>query len=90
MKPADTSLPERSRPPRGPSHILDRGQLLQRLEPIIYRGGRSVAHEEFEKLSLTEMLLVLAGISHETEFGWCGDVAEHAVGSRPIVDAEEI
>jgi hypothetical protein len=68
--------------------LINRAELLEHLKPIEYTGGSSATKEEFEKLNLTDMLLVLAEISHLSEYELCGKVAQHLLGSRPDVAAE--
>lgn len=68
--------------------LINRTELLGHLKPIEFAGGSSVAKEDFEKLNLTDMLLVLADISHMNEYELCGKVAQHLLGNRPDAAAE--
>jgi hypothetical protein len=82
--------PAGSRPRRRKRELLNREQLLAQLEPVSFTGGSAEAKEAFERLNLSDMLLVLADVSHPTEYAWCGQVALHLLGVRPDADAEYI
>lgn len=69
--------------------LLDRRELLGRLKPVAYDEGPAIPQHELEKLQLADTLLMLAGISHQSDYELCGEVAKHLLGHRPDPSSQE-
>ncbi len=63
--------------------LVNQGELLKHLPPIVYEDGPAVPNDELKKLKLADTLLLLAGISHQTEYELCSEVAKRLIGHRP-------
>ena len=63
--------------------LFDHRALLQKLDRVVYNDGPAIPKSEFEKLQLVDTLLLLADISHRTEYELCGEVAKRLLGQRP-------
>lgn len=65
---------------------LNKRALLERLPRIEYTKPENRDGERFDQVSLSGALLMLAEISHESEFGLCRSVAEHLLNEVPEPD----
>ncbi len=67
---------------------LNKQDLLNKLEPIVYEPGDQSQDAQLEKMRLSGALLRLAEITHEREYVLCRKLAEHLLGSLPTEDDE--
>ncbi|MFC1596918.1 hypothetical protein ACFL5Q_03125 [Planctomycetota bacterium] len=88
MKSSNTPARRKSRGSRR-RPILDRRELLTRLDKVEYDGGPAISKDELEKLQLVDTLLMLADVSHQTDYALCGEVARRLLGHRPDPTDEE-
>lgn len=66
--------------------ILDKLELLRRLDEIRYEKEEEKEKTQFEHINLADSLLALAEINHEREYLICKEIAEHFLGYVPQPD----
>ncbi len=59
---------------------IDRGELIQRLDPIKYERSDADEDGQLEQMGLAGVLLALTDINHESEYRICRTVAQHLLG----------
>ena len=65
---------------------LDKKALLERLERIKHEPEADRQEDAARQMNLASVLLELAGVSHESEYALCRNVAEHLLGEVPEPD----
>ena len=69
---------------------LDKMALIQKLPRLQREKSASQEQDRFDQASLANALLMLAEISHETEYVLCRSLTEHLLGQVPEPDDADL